>query len=183
MTPTQILAIALIAVVVVAILAGGWYLVRSHRLRRRFGPEYDRVVAESPGRLAAERELRERERRHAGLHLRDLTPAERERYEQEWRELQARFVDEPARAVVEADALATRLIAERGYPIENRDAGLAVLSVDHARAVSGYRDAHAVSGKAERGEADTEELRMAVVRYRALVADLLGRRKGGVVHA
>lgn len=163
-----IVAIALIA------LAAAWYVLRRQSLRRRFGPEYDRMVAEGDSRQAAERELRERERRHAELELRPLSAESRATYAAAWEEVQARFVDSPADAVRAGDELVTRLIAERGYPTGDYDEQLAHLSVEHARPLGHYRDAHDIYLRNERGEAATEDLRQALVHYRELFADLLG---------
>jgi len=65
-------------------------------------------------------------------------------------------------------------VADRGYPTENFDDQLSYLSVEHARTLGHYRDAHEIYLRGQRGEADTEELRQALVHYRALFADLLG---------
>ncbi|HEY6595195.1 MAG TPA: hypothetical protein VI011_14045 [Asanoa sp.] len=174
MSTTQILVLVIVIVLVVAIAVFAWTAVRRRGLRERFGPEYDRVVAETDSRTAAERELRERERRHAELTLTPLSEESRARYAQAWQELQAQFVDDPARAVGQADELVTRLVAERGYPTEDYEDQLAHLSVEHARTLGHYRDAHEIHLRNERGEASTEQLRQAVVHYRTLVADLLG---------
>jgi hypothetical protein len=131
-------------------------------------------VSQQDSRLAAERELREREKRHADLELRELSEESRARYSGAWQEIQARFVDAPNQAVGEADELVTRLIAERGYPTGDYDEQLAHLSVEHARTLEHYRDAHDINLLNERGEASTEQLRQALVHYRALFADLLG---------
>src|SRR5205823_6744418 len=136
------------------------------------GPEYDRVVAEQDSRHAAERELRARERRHAELDLRPLSEESRTRYATAWEEIQAKFVDAPNDAVGEADRLVTELIAERGYPTENYEDQLAHLSVEHARTLEHYRDAHEINMQNERGEASTEQLRQALVHYRALFSEL-----------
>jgi hypothetical protein len=168
--------IVIIIVVVVLVAAGlfAWSMMRRRALRDRFGPEYERVVENTSSRTEAERELRERERKHAALELKPLEPESRARYAAAWEELQARFVDEPAGAVGDADALVTRLIAERGYPTEDYEEQLAHLSVEHARTLGHYRDAHEIHLRNERGEASTEQLRQAVVHYRALFADLIG---------
>jgi hypothetical protein len=169
------LALVIIVVVVAALLAAGmWYAMRRRELRRRFGPEYDRVLAEKESRLAAERELRDRERHHARLELRPLPAESRQRYATRWSDIQAQFVDDPAAAVGAADELLTRLVAERGYPTEDYDEQLAQLSVEHARTLGHYRDAHDINRRNQRGEATTEQLRQALVDYRALFADLLG---------
>src|SRR5688572_4871641 len=170
----------LITVLVVLLVVGAILVVlgvvanRRRALRQRFGPEYDRVVESTEDRRAAERELRDRERRHAELELRPLDPASRERYSASWEEIQVRFVDAPDQAVGEADELVTRLVAERGYPTGDYDERLAHLSVEHARTLDHYRQAHDINERNSRGEATTEQLRQALVHYRALFADLLG---------
>jgi hypothetical protein len=173
MTTTQTVVIIIVVLAVVA-AAAAWYLLRRRALRERFGPEYDRVVSEQDSVRAAERELRARERRHAELELRELTPESRQSYSSSWQTIQAQFIDEPNAAVGAADELVTRLIAERGYPTEKYDDQIAHLSVDHARTLGHYRDAHEIYLRHERGEATTEQLRQAVVHYRALFADLVG---------
>ncbi|MEV6812769.1 hypothetical protein [Micromonospora sp. NPDC051296] len=174
MSPTQIVVTVLVILVVAALAAAVLVAGRRRTLRQRFGPEYDRVVAEQDSRSAAERELRDRERRHAELQLVPLDPDSRARYAEAWEELQVRFVDSPAETVGQADELVTRLIAERGYPTGDFSDQIAHLSVEHARTLSHYRDAHEIHLRNSRGEASTEDLRQAVVHYRALFADLLG---------
>lgn len=174
MSPIEVVLIIIVVLAVVAAVAVVWVGSRRRALRTRFGPEYDRTVAEQESRAAAERELRERERRHAELTLRPLSAESRGRYAAAWAEIQARFVDSPAEAVGAADDLVTRLIAERGYPTTGYDDQLARLSVEHARTLTHYRDAHEIQLRNERGEASTEQLRQAVVHYRELFADLLG---------
>ena len=174
MTTTQVLITIVVLLVIAAIGYGIWFVTRRRALQHRFGPEYDRAVAEGDSRVAVERELRERERRHAELELRDLTPEARARYTDAWEEIQARFLDDPAGAVRDADALVTDLVAERGYPSGEYEEQVAHLSVEHARTLGHYRDAHEISQLSDRGEATTEQLRQAVVHYRTLFSDLLG---------
>ncbi|MBF9131005.1 hypothetical protein I0C86_18865 [Plantactinospora sp. S1510] len=174
MSPIEVVLIVLVVLAVAAAVPAIWVASRRRALRTRFGPEYDRVVAEQQDRSAAERELRERERRHAELNLTSLSADSRSRYTAAWEEIQARFLDSPAEAVGAADELVTRLIAERGYPTGDYDDHLAHLSVEHARTLTHYRDAHDIHLRNERGEASTEQLRQAVVHYRELFADLLG---------
>ena len=174
MSPTQIFVTILVILVVVALAAAVVVAGRRRALRQRFGPEYDHVVAEQDSRGAAERELRDRERRHAELRLVPLDRDSRARYAEAWEELQVRFIDSPAETVSQADELVTRLVAERGYPTGDFSDQIAHLSVEHGRTLSHYRDAHEIHLRNARGEASTEDLRQAVVHYRALFADLLG---------
>jgi hypothetical protein len=164
-----------VALVVVALAVGGWLAVRRRRaLQNKFGAEYDRAVAQQPSRAAAEQELRGRERKHAQLQLRALAPQARARYAAEWVDVQAHFVDSPRAAVYTGDALLTRLVSDIGYPTDSHDERLALLSVDHPGTLGHYRDAHEISLRNARGEASTEQLRQALVHFRALIADLLG---------
>jgi len=174
MSSTQIILTVLAVVVVAALAAAGWMMTRRRSLRERFGPEYDRAVAAEDSRSAAERELRDRERRHSELELREVSTQSHERYRQGWEEIQKRFIESPNEAVAAADELVTQLVAERGYPTEDYDEQMAYLSVEHARTLGHYRDAHDINLRNQRGEATTEELRQALVHYRALFADLLG---------
>jgi hypothetical protein len=171
MTAAQIAIVALV-VIVLGVAAG--FLVRYLRLRRRFGPEYQQVVADHEGWLAGLRELRQREKRHTSLHLRELSPADRQRFAQQWQAVQAEFVSDPARAVVAGDDLVTRLVGQVGYPTRDFDEQMSMLSVEHARTLGHYRDAHEIFLKARNGAASTEELRQALVHYRAIFADVLG---------
>ncbi|WP_207928956.1 hypothetical protein [Actinomadura sp. 6K520] len=176
-----------IAVVVVAALVAVVYVARSRaqtqRLKRRFGPEYDRAVRSAGGRAAAERELRSREQRHEELRLQELDPARREQYREQWVRVQERFVDTPEAAVEQADGLVTVVMGERGYPTHGFEEKVAHLSVEHGRTMDHYRRAHAISGRAANGEASTEDLRQAMQHYRELFEELLsvpaGERHGG----
>jgi hypothetical protein len=172
-----IVAILVIVVIVLVVL-----LVRSRRsqqLQDDFGPEYGRVVAERGDRRAAESELAERRERRSRLEIRELEPAARDRYADRWAAAQREFVDQPAHAVGEADALVTEVMRERGYPVsEDFEQRAADVSVDHPGVVEHYRAAHAISGRATQGEAGTEDLRQAMVHFRALFDDLLGHEDG-----
>ncbi len=174
MNTTLIIVLIVVAIVVVALVVAAVVTGRRRALRQKFGPEYDRVLAEQNSRTAAERELRERERRHAELDLKPLAPEARAAYAEQWARVQTQFVDAPEEAVRAGDQLVTRLIGEIGYPTENYEDQIATLSVEHARTLSHYRDAHDVFLRTERGEASTEQLRQALVHYRALFAELLG---------
>lgn len=175
MSTTQIILIVVVVLAILAVAAvAGIRIQRRRRLHERFGDEYERLVQEHDSTKAAERELVAREKRHAELDLRPLTPEARSRYAEQWQEVQARFIDAPEESVSAADEVVTRLVGEIGYPTADYDDQVAQLSVDHARTLSSYRQAHEISERARRHEASVEELRQAVVHYRALVADLLG---------
>jgi hypothetical protein len=174
-TPTSAVIVIVIAIVVIALAA--WVILRirnSRRLRSRFGSEYDLLVEREGGRLRAESRLSDREKRVQRMHIRDLTREERDHFAREWIKRQSLFVENPRSAVVEADSLITGAMNVRGYPTTDFQTQLDDASVDHARVVDHYRRAHSI---AERGpRATTEELRRAMVYYRALFEDFIGTR-------
>lgn len=148
---------------------------KSARLHQRFGPEYDRLARERGDRADVERELVQREERVKRFRLVELPAGARERYAEEWRQVQARFVDQPVAALAEADALILSVMRDRGYPAADFEQRSADLSADHAQPLQDYRTAHEISANA--GEADTEDLRRAMVHYRKLFDDLVGTKE------
>jgi len=160
-----------LAVVVIAVVL--MKKRRSDELRGKFGPEYERLVRERGDARYAERELDDRVQRVKQLHLKPLTPEHRTRFAEQWRSDQALFVDDPKGAVVEADRLVADLMQVRGYPVGDFEQRAADVSVDHPHVVQNYRTAHDIAVREQRGEASTEDLRKAMVHYRALFEDLL----------
>ena len=159
-----------------AVAAAAWFFLqkrRSKQLREGFGPEYDHAVREHGDRRRAESDLQERQKRVERLHIRDLSPEERARFADAWRSTQARFVDDPPATIAEADRLVGEVMETRGYPVGDFEQRSADISVDHPHVVTNYRAAHAIAGAQERGEASTEDLRQAMVHYRALFEELL----------
>lgn len=168
---------AIIAVAVLAIGAVVAYSLmqrrRTERLTERFGPEYQRTVEETGGQREAERELEARQRRVEGLEIRRLSADERAAYLGRWKETQARFVDDPPGAISGADMLVQEVMRERGYPMTDFEQRAADISVDHPHVVAEYRAAHAVTERDATDGVETEDLRQAMVHYRALFDDLL----------
>jgi hypothetical protein len=171
--------IAIVVVVVIALVAVGARNRRTAMLRDRFGPEYDRVIENSDDRRAAEADLRGRERRRAEFDVKPLPEADRLRFANEWRDLQERFVDEPAPAAAAADALVVRVMEARGYPMREFDAQAELVSVDYPDTVENYRFAHGVQQRSQTEQASTEELREALLRYRSLFDELLSPEGDG----
>jgi hypothetical protein len=169
--------LVVIAVVAVVAATGIGFLLRDSartlRLRRRFGPEYDRAMARHDNRRAAERDLRARERRHDELDIRPLDDSSRGRYREQWVHVQEQFVDSPEAALGQADRLVITVMGDRGYPTRGFDERVAHLSVEYGRTIDYYRRGHAISCRAERHQASTEDMRQAMVHYRALLEDLL----------
>lgn len=172
----------LAGVILTALIAiAAWLVYRkseSHRLEKRFGPEYGHAVNEMGNRDKAEAELKAREKRVSKFKIVPLARADAERFSQQWKALQTRFVDNPKGVVGEADLLVRDLMQKRGYPMADFDRLSADLSVDHPAVVEHYRAARSIAERDHRGEADTEELRQAVVHYRSLFDDLLEVEQG-----
>ncbi len=170
--------IALAVVVVLVIVVAVALFMRNRRnttagLKNRFGPEYDRAVIQHGSERKAEAKLADRESRVNLLKIRDLDPVERERFLTEWQTVQSRFVDYPKGAVTEADELVCSLMKTRGYPVTDFDQRAADISVDHPLFVENYRSAHNIALRLGRGEADTEELRTAMIHYRSIFDELV----------
>jgi hypothetical protein len=168
-----IVGIVLAAAATFAVIAARSARKRHAELRSRFGPEYEREVEERGSVARAERELLAREKRVHKQELRPLPEADRIRFGSDWRNVQTRFVDDPSGAVQAADELIKRVMMAQGYEIEGFDRRVADLSVDHAAVVQHYRAARELAQANREGRANTEELRQALVHYRALFSDLL----------
>jgi hypothetical protein len=178
MTTTSTGTIIVVALIIVAAVAAAiWTSIRrkqqSARLQKRYGAEYEREVARLGSPSKAEAELMKREARVAKLTIVPLTSQEASRFAQAWSRLQGHFVDNPGGAVTEADSLVKELMTARGYPVSDFESRTADISVDHPNVVDAYRAAQAIALRNSRGEADTEELRKAIVHYRTLFSDLL----------
>ena len=174
-TTELILIIAAIVVVVAGIAA---YLShrkrRTARLRTQFGEaEYDRAVEKGGNVARAEAKLEGRTQRVEAFHVRPLTTGDRTRFVDSWRGVQSRFVDGPAGAVTEADQLLGDVMATRGYPVSDFEQRAADISVDHPLVLQNYRTAHEIALRQTRGQANTEELRQAMVHYRTLFEELI----------
>ena len=171
-----------VAVVVVVAIAAVvmWLSTRKRReaeLREQFGPEYDRAVETYGERSRAHDALSARAERVEALHIRPLSSADSARYAEQWRAVQSHFVDDPERAIGDADRLCNDVMQARGYPVGDFEQRAADISVDHALVVDNYRAAHGLALRAQRGEATTEDLRQAMVHYRTLFEDLIEARE------
>ena len=171
----DLMLIVVIVAVAVGLGAVAWYLQRqrSLRLRERFGPEYERTRMEVGDPRRAEAALAAREKRVEKLHIRPLTDEERARYAEVWRHVQTLFVDDPKGALKEADHLVNEVMGVKGYPMADFNQRAADISVDHPIVVENYRAACAIVDADKAGTTSTEDLRRAVIHYRALFEDLL----------
>ena len=174
MSTGAIIGIVIAVIVVVAVVVVASAEMRRAKLRRQFGPEYDRLVGKLGSKRKADAELAERQRRVSALNIRDLSPEQQASYSGDWTAVQERFVDTPAEAVAAANTLIWDVMRDRGYPADDRTASMDALSVHHGRAMEGYR----TTMDLRTDSASTEQLREAMIRYRTLFEDLTGLREG-----
>ena len=165
--------VAIVVIAAIVIVAGLWYMSQknqSEKLRRDFGPEYDRTLEDTGSRKEAERELAERQKRVEALKLRELPEADQKRFAEQWRGVEARFIDDPVATLADADRTARAVMVDIGYPMTDAEQEAADLSVDHAGVVEHYRVAHIVM---QNSAASTEDIRQAMVHYRSVLDYLL----------
>lgn len=178
-TTTQLLVAGLVLVFLIAVAVAAYVQhrrTRTQALRNRFGTEYDRAVLSS-GTRAAEMKLSDRQTRVETLEIRDLSTVEREGFITEWHIVQSRFVDHPRSSVTEADDLINALLEARGYPQVSFEQRAADLSVTFPRVMENYRAAHAIAVRLGQVEATTEQLRTAMIQYRAIFDELAQAQK------
>ncbi len=179
-TSTQLIVAAVVLVVVIIIAIGAYVERRKAKtlaLRNSFGTEYDRALLTHGSTKEAEAKLADRKTRVEAFQVRDLGATERERFVTEWRTVQSNFVDHPKTAVTEADDLVNSLLEARGYPLASFEQRAADVSVTYPRVMENYRLAHAVAVRPGRIEATTEELRTAMIQYRAIFDELVQVQK------
>ena len=172
----KLIILAVVVVLIIAVLA--WLYVRQRRhttaeLRHKFGPEYERAVLAHGSERKAEAKLADREKRVEKLNIRELDPADHERFVRRWESLQSRFVDSPKGAVTEADDLVSSVMKTRGYPVSEFDQRAADISVDYPGVVENYRSAHEIALRVGKDAATTEDLRTAMIHYRSLFEELV----------
>ena len=175
-TNAQIISAAVVLVFLVVVAIVGFVHRRGTRtkgFRNRFGSEYDRAVLEHGSSRKAEAKLADRETRVDALKIRELGATERERFVAEWQTVQSRFLDHPKAAVTEADDLIAALLEARGYPKDSFEQRAADVSVTYPRVMENYRAAHAIAVRPGRAEASTEELRTAMIHYRAIFDEIV----------
>ncbi len=170
-----IIAVAVIAVVVIAALLIWAAARRRHmmELREHFGPEYDHTVQSMGDEHKAVAELEQRQRRVEAMEIQPLSTVQRDRFLSEWRAIQANFVDDPKKALEGADQMIQEVMQLRGYPVADFEQQAGDLSVHYPEVVSNYRRAHEIAQRSAQGQADTEEIRQAMVYYRSLFEELV----------
>ena len=170
-----ILITIIVALVLIGAAVGGWIRYSKRRLRASFGPELRTVAEEQGSPRKVDRELRRRKKQHDALDLREISPEDQAYYATTWEHLQGEFLDDPSLALTEAERLVARLLEARGYPGHDAQEQLALLSVEHAESLAGFRAAQDVSRRAavDPTRIPTEELRQAMLSYLTLFNELL----------
>jgi len=175
MGTTTIIIIVVAVVVILGIILGLIFSRRnrSARFHEHFGTEYDRTVQTMGGERKAQTELNERQKHVETLDIRPLSVSERERYLTDWTAVQSKFVDEPGQAIEAADRLIIEVMQLRGYPVTDFEQRSADISVKYPALVTNYRGAREIANKNKLQQANTEELRQAMIYYRSLFEELL----------
>ncbi len=171
-TTELVLGLVIVVLAVIAI----WLWMQQRRtasLKSHFGPEYVRTVHEVGNERKAEAILAQREKRVSTYKIKPLPNEMRAHFVEVWRNVQAQFVDDPKYAVTRADDLLGEVMIARGYPMAEFDQRTEDLSVDHPHVIQHYRTAHDIAVRHSQGEASTEDLRTAMINYRALFDDLV----------
>jgi MFS superfamily sulfate permease-like transporter len=173
---TTYVILTVVLVLVVGVVLGLVYSSRSRRsarLQKKFGSEYDHTVEAMGGKKKARTELEARQKHVSGLDIQPLSASDRARYLTDWAAVQSKFVDQPGEAIVNADRLITEVMELRAYPVSDFEQRAADVSVNYPELVSNYRAARAIALKNEQHQADTEELRQAMIYYRSLFDELV----------
>ena len=182
MNTTYLIIAVILVLVIVGVILGAIFArrKRSQRFQNKFGPEYDRTVQTMGNQKKAQTEMDDRQKHVDTLNIRPLSISERERYQAEWTAIQAKFIDQPGQATVEADHLIMEVMQKRAYPVSDFEQRAADISVNYPALVSNYRAAREIAVKNEQHSANTEELRQAMIYYRSLFDELLETEAGVV---
>lgn len=163
------------AIVAALLLVAAFWRIRRRRshLKDRFGPEYQRAVSDY-GVGGAESRLSDIESERRELTLRDLPAATRDRYLDELRQAETRFVSDPRDAARAAERIVARALEERGYPDGEGADIVSLVSVDHPEIADRYRHGRSMLDAVD-GAESTESLRKAMLDFRAVLEDVLQR--------
>ena len=175
MNTTYLIIAVVLVLLVLGVILGAIFSrrQRSKKFQNKYGPEYDRAVQNAGNEKKAQAELGERQKHVDTMNIRPLSVSERTRYQAEWTAIQAKFVDQPGQATVEADHLIMEVMKVRAYPVSDFEQRAADISVKYPALVSNYRAAREIAIKNEQHSANTEELRQALIYYRSLFDELL----------
>ena len=175
MNTSALIILAVVAVVAVIVTILALKTRRTQQLKSRFGSEYGRAIQETGNKARAEAKLEKLEKRVHSFKLSLLSPSARAEFAAEWQKIQGRFVDDPKDALTEADQLVQKMLAVQGYPMTDFEQRAADISVDHPQVVENYRAGHDIALRHAQGRASTEDMRQAMIHYRALFNELSGQ--------
>jgi hypothetical protein len=175
MNTSALIILAVVAVVAIIVTVLALKTRRTQQLKSHFGPEYGRAMQETGNKARAEAKLEKLEKRVHGFKLSPLSPSARAEFVAEWQKIQGRFVDDPKDALTEADQLVQKMLTVQGYPMTDFEQRAADISVDHPRVVENYRAGHDIALRHAQGRASTEDMRQAMIHYRALFNELSGQ--------
>lgn len=168
----------IVAVVLLVVLLSLQRFRKRDEMHRAFGPDCAGYQAGPTDRPHAE-EVAERGPMPAPLAIRPLSPASRQRYLSAWDGAESRAVDAPVLALSEADALVTRLLAERGFPVsdgraddDRRQRGL--LSAEHRGILQRVGAGRAIERTNSSDRADLEQVRQGLEHFRSVFQALIG---------
>ncbi|MFN2463810.1 MAG: hypothetical protein ABR573_07925 [Candidatus Dormibacteria bacterium] len=113
-----------------------------------------------------------RRARRGRLSLRELTPADTDRYRAAFADLEREFVDRPAQSAARARGLVEEVMRRRGFP-DRIEPAQRVTDVSRQNRPAG-RALESANGNLVAGPTDTEKLRLAVQGYRAVLQWLIG---------
>jgi type II secretory pathway pseudopilin PulG len=174
---TALIVIVVIVVILVLAFGAWWYTQQRQRqeAKQQFGPEYDRTVQQFGGdERKATSALKEREERVEQVEIHPLSGDARQQFSDQWQSIQSQFVDDPGGAVNAADGLISDAMRQIGYPVAQFEQREEAVSVKYPDVADDYRTAHEIAQRNQNGEANTEDLREAMVRYRSLFERLVG---------
>jgi hypothetical protein len=124
-------------------------------------------------RDVTERDLQRRLERRNVIQLHDIDARRHDAIRNEWIVVQIGFVDDPTRAITRASHLVRRAMTARGYADENAFAQIDLIERDHPDLAPELRRAHHAAARSRAGDVDTEEMRRALLSYRAVCERLL----------
>ena len=159
MDPTVIILVVVavvLLVVVVALVIRLGRRSRSERLREHFGPEYERSVSRAGDREAPRLSSPNARKDAASSTSGICGPRSAPGFHESWATIQRDFVDDPARALHDADMLVVKIMRLCGYPVDDFDRRADDISVDHPDVVHHYRQARHVHDAATDRSVDTE---------------------------
>jgi hypothetical protein len=113
------------------------------------------------------------------ISVRQLSRASEHKFAEEWASIQALFVEDPEKAVDQADGLIGDVLRARGYPVAELELLARDPSVELPSVVEQYGIAHALATEQQRrddrnaGDVGDASLHQAFALYRALFAELL----------